>query len=52
MRFPQSKFDQAEDPEEEILKGKQQHKDGTSAGRVLNLYLQTKAMTTSLARDS
>lgn len=52
MRFPQSKCDQVEAPEEEILNGKQQRKDRTSAGRVLDLYLQTKAMTTSLARDS
>lgn len=36
----------------EILNGKQQHKDPTSAGRVLDLYLQTKAVTTSLAWDS
>lgn len=42
----------SEDPEEEILNGKQQHKDQTSAGRVPDLYLQTKAMTTSLDRDS
>lgn len=43
MRFPESKFDQADKPEE-TLNGKQAaHRDQTSAGRVLYLTSANKS---------